>query len=664
MQVMIDPRVRLERIANRLFLKTTNKDTDDNDIKKVIENFDSLPVELHCKIMDQLSLRECVLASNVNRNWHELALRRPNLWRSVTFDDNQNNNNRMTHNLDYLDTYCQRQYIKNTFVRDIKIRKVVDENVYEIFDFIMKHNWNEIEQVKIRTTRLNASLETFLGTVSNTLTTLDLKFKILGSADTSSLSQQQITSLLPDSLLRQCPKLVTLIYSTTLDQDIWDNGYKCLDTPHQHLMDLAINLRNRSWKGYQLESLLRWLPKLRRFSLRPDKDENPEPIFTAITQFCPNLDCLNIISSMNDSRIRGPLVLDNTIVTNMNIVPTVIAKSTTLPSLEEKDNINYNNTFIKSSAAAQLRELVIDDQLNRWYEYAKALSNNDNSYSSNLIKNYSNTLECLDITGYWFLGPLMIENNLGRYSFPSLNMLYLSDTQGQPQHRRISSSLCTFLRHTPALCYADFTGVNAVNSQVMRALKKYNVYLETLRLKSCRNLNSTGLSDFFTYNVSLVEVRLNTTNGLADHVFGMLGDKQMVPSLRILEIVACCNVSLAGLDMLLTNLEKDDNDGNEKIQQQRQEEEERDKITKKKKERLEKFVIEYNKSERRLNLDWAIELMLRRLDKNAIEWTFIRPSVHRTKYERITNYEWEEQEKKQLKMIQEVMDDFKKLTIS
>ena len=150
MQVMIDPRVRLERIANRLFLKSTNKNNGDSYKKKEIEGFDSLPIELHCKIMDQLSLRECVLASNVNRIWHELALRRPNLWRSITFEDNQNDTNHVTNNLDYLDTYCQRQYIKNTFVRDIKIRKVVDKNVCEILDFIMQHNWNEIEQGKIK----------------------------------------------------------------------------------------------------------------------------------------------------------------------------------------------------------------------------------------------------------------------------------------------------------------------------------------------------------------------------------------------------------------------------------------------------------------------------------------------------------------------------------
>ena len=521
--------------------------------------------------------------------------------------------------------------------------------------------------VKIRTTQLNASLPTFLDTVSNTITTLDLKFKTLASADVGSLSQQQMTTLLPDSLLRQCPKLVTLIYSATLDQDIWDDGYKCLNTPHQHLMDLAINLRNRSWKGYRLESLLQWLPKLRRFSLRPDKDEKPEPIFTAITQFCPNLDCLNIVSSMNDSRIRGPIPLDNDIVIDMPIVPAVIAKptTTTLPLLEEKARTSYNSTIVKLLApSSQLRELVIDDRFNRWYEYAKALSNNDKSYSSNLIKNYSKTLECLDITGYWFLGPLMTESNLGCYSFPCLNMLYLSDNQGQPQLRRVESSLCTFLRHAPALFYADFTGVNTVTNQVMRALKKYNVYLETLRLKCCRNVDSSGLSNFFSHNVSLVEIKLNTTNGLTDQVFGMLGDKQMAPSLRILEIVACCNVSLAGLDMFLANLEKESNDDDERIQQQPQEEEGKNRITKKKKERLDKFMIEYNKSEQRLNIDWAIELMLRRLDKNAIEWTFIRPSVHTTKYEQITNYEWKEQETKQLELIEEVMEDFKRLSIS
>ncbi|KAI9258952.1 hypothetical protein BDA99DRAFT_606159 [Phascolomyces articulosus] len=648
MQTTIDPRIRLQRIANRLFLKAPTSNSshiknskDDMITSDVNENemkgFDSLPVELQMHIMDQLSLRECVGASNVNKSWHELALCRPSLWRSIVFDDTPPFADFTTDHFGYLERYCQRNYIKNTFVREVRICKAVDKTLLEIFEFIMKHKWNEIEQVTIQSTRLNASLLVFLNTISKTITTLDLKFKTWHNIDTSNNPDiPRPKMLLPDILLSQCPNLATLIYSSTLSEDTWDDdttSYSYLDTPHQHLVDFAISLRHRTWYGYKLESLLQSLPKLRRLSVRPDKDEDPELIFTAISQSCPNLDCLNIISSMNDSRIRGPIpTCTNTTITTTSV-------DTTL----EGSRLNEQST---------LREFVIDDQKNAWYSYAKALSNLDDTYSSCWIKKHCKTIECLDISGYWFLGPMLISNNLARFSFPSLNMLFLSDSQGQPQPSRIASSLCTFLRHTPVLFYADFTGVNALTDQVMQTLKNHNT-METLRLKYCRNVTSSGLSEFIKNNVYLVELRLQNMSGLTDDIFSMLGDRDGLPSLRVLEIVACYHVSLAGLDRFITQLEK----GRE------EEHIDGDSAQEKQKKPLDRFTIDYYKSDRSLNLDWAIELLLGRLDKKVKQWKFIRPSICPTKYDRISELAWIEQEKKKMDTMEEMIESFKNLSL-
>ncbi|KAI9498608.1 hypothetical protein BDB00DRAFT_392723 [Zychaea mexicana] len=152
-----DSLVRLQNVANQFPLKASNgsnnavknilHNDNNNEQQQVVEpqcseknnSFDTLPAEIQLKVFEHLSLRDCVLASIVCRSWHELALRRPSLWRCLVFDDNRSATA-------HLQTYCQRQYIRNTFVREIKVRRAVGERLSEIFGFAMEHKWDHIEK--------------------------------------------------------------------------------------------------------------------------------------------------------------------------------------------------------------------------------------------------------------------------------------------------------------------------------------------------------------------------------------------------------------------------------------------------------------------------------------------------------------------------------------
>ncbi|KAI8146941.1 hypothetical protein BJV82DRAFT_665045 [Fennellomyces sp. T-0311] len=538
--------------------------------------FDLLPIEIQHRIFEQLSFQDCVRASNVSRSWHSHSLRRPSLWRSISFDNCESVTTRN------LLPYCQQKYVQSTYVRELHISNAFGKRLSDIFTFANEQEWKDIEKVTLKHARLNLSVPKFLDTISSRLTSLELKF----------IWWDFSRELLPDSLLKSCPQLVSLHYSTTLHDDLWDN-YKYIDQPHEHLIDLAISIRQRSWHGYMMHRLLQSLPKLRRLSIVPDKQEDPEPILATISQSCPDLECFNLVSRISDLRTSGPVPMTDGV----------------------------------------LRELVVDDVKDTWYAYANALNDA-------FIAKYCKTLECLDISGYWFVGPTAMKN-LAPFSFPGLNMLYLSDNQGQPQPEKVTRHLCAFLRHTPELIYADFKAINSVTDAVLRTLRAH-ANLEILCLDRCREISSIGLGALVKSNNYLVELKLHNIDGFTDDIFGMIAKE--LPSLRVLDIVACQNISLAGLDTFLNNLENSEPRQN----------------------KLRKLVVEYVKPERGIDVDWAIELLLSRLNKYVIQWRFARPSPPKreSKYEEITDQQWKVLEQKAIIDEKVIIYRMKNLSIS